>query len=174
MLFNNLLAKFLEKLYQYDWAKALKEYVRPVKHFLFGKNDIYFVVEQINKARGLDNPVQTVFDIGAADGDKTITFLKTFPLAIIYCFEPQQESLKRLMRRTKKWQKRVKIFQIALGAEDGFADFHIVPYRDSSSFYPPPQGVKKIETRKVKVRRLDDIVKEEGGYCSYRFGEDRC
>lgn len=155
----SLIAKILENLYKYDWVKSLKEYIRPLKHFVCGKGDIYFVVEQIQKARGTQSPVFTVFDVGAADGDKTITFLKNFPQATVYCFEPLEESLERLNRRTRKWQKRVKIFPVALGAENGFADFHVVAHRDSSSFLFPPKA--KFETRKVSVRRLDDIVREE-------------
>lgn len=157
----HFISKILYFLYKYDQVKTLKECVRPVKHFIFGKGDIYAVVEQIKIARGADKTVRTVFDVGAADGDKTITFLKTFPRATVYCFEPQTESLERLKRRTKKWQQRVKTFQIALGAEEGFADFHIVAHKEASSFLPPPERNRIVETRKVKVGRLDDIVRGE-------------
>ncbi len=77
--FHRVLAGVRERLYSYDAIRALKDRVRPLKHFLFGRDDIYLVVERLNQARGARRPVRVVFDVGAAWGDKTVTFLGSFP-----------------------------------------------------------------------------------------------
>lgn len=153
----------LDYLYEYDWARTLKEYLRPFKHALLGKGEVYLVIEDIGKARGADNPVRTIFDVGAAIGDKTITFLKSFPDAAVYCFEPQEESLIRLKRRTRQWGGRVKAFGVGLGTRECTADLHIISHRDASSLltfpkYLKDQGKKEVYTKEVAIKNLDDVV----------------
>ena len=158
------MSKLLTKLYQYDFVRNIKDQVRPLKHFILGKDGIYFVVDQIKKARG-DQFVKTIFDVGAAFGDTTITFLKSYPEATIYCFEPQKQSFDRLRRRVRKDFNRVKFFNIGLYDKQGFLDFHVASYRDSSSILPLSdsilaQGIYEVDVRKIKVMTLDVFIKK--------------
>lgn len=162
----NFLSKILNKLYEYDSVRSIKDYLRPIKHFIFGKSDIYFVVEEIKKARGEEKPVRVVFDVGAAFGDKVLTFLRSFPQATIYCFEPQRESLERLKRRTAHYKERIKIFNFGLLNKNSYVELNITSYKDASSILPlqkymREQEIQKIEKRKIKVWRLDDFVKQQ-------------
>lgn len=165
MIFPQLLSKGLEKLYEYDWARTLKEHIRPIKHSLFGKNDIYLVVDELKSARDSARPVKIIFDVGAAVGDKTVTFLKSFPDATVYCFEPQKESAERLKRRTKRWQKRVKLFEIGLWREEGVKEMQVLPYRDASSFIRLPRQVfdqiPNIASRDINLKTMDGFVAEQ-------------
>lgn len=164
-MLNQFLSKILEKLYEYDSLRRIKDSLRPLKHFIFGKSDIYYVVNAIKKARGAANPVKVVFDVGAAVGGKALTFLKEFPNATIYCFEPQHFSYSRLKRRTEHWKSRVVYFDYGLYNENCEISLWIYSYRDASSIIPMQnymrnEGKSQISKEIITVRRLDDVVKE--------------
>jgi FkbM family methyltransferase len=78
---------------------------------------------------GTDAPV--ILDIGANDGTHTKTFLKLFPKAIIYAFEPDPRAVARFRANINIGDPRVKLFEGAIGDQDGEAEFHV------SSGFPP-------------------------------------
>jgi len=161
------LSRVLEALYAYDSVRALKDRLRPIKHALFGPGDVYYVAGTIRRARGAAHPVRVVFDVGAATGDKTLTFLRYFPEAMVYAFEPQTESRRHLERRTAAWGGRVVILDYGLLNENGQAMLRLYSYRDASSLLPiqrfaKDEGKKEIGTEPITLHRLDDCVGELG------------
>jgi len=74
-----------------------------------------------------DAPV--ILDIGANDGSTTLSFLKEFPDAKIYAFEPDPRAAAKFKAQIE--DDRVQLFEIAIGASDGEAEFH------ASSGTPP-------------------------------------
>lgn len=46
---GSIYAPVLEWLYSFEIVRQFKNVVRPIKHRLFGRNDIYFVVNAINR-----------------------------------------------------------------------------------------------------------------------------
>jgi FkbM family methyltransferase len=58
-----------------------------------------------------------IFDAGANEGQSAAGYLRRFPEARIYCFEPVRETFQRLQRCFKK-NPRVSCFQLALGASE--------------------------------------------------------
>ncbi len=162
---HRVMARVLERLYEYDSVRAAKDRIRPLKHFIFGKGDVYLVTDLINQARRADHPVRSVFDVGAAYGDKTLTFLKAFPQSTIHCFEPQTASRRRLIRRTARWRERVVVHDYGLFAENCVVDLRVYSYPDASSILPVPkfmrdEGKTEVGTEAVTLRRLDDCLAE--------------
>ena len=162
-MLDSIFTRTREKLYKYDSVRALREYVRPLEHFLLGKREIHFVAEAINQARGPSNPVRVVFDVGAAIGEKTLACLKYFPQAIIHSFEPQSSSRRRLIKRTSRWRKRVVTHDYGLYNENATINFHLYSSVDASSILPISEfrkGRVEVGTEPITVRRLDDCVTE--------------
>ena len=68
-----------------------------------------------------DAPV--ILDIGANDGSTTLSFLKEFPNAKIYAFEPDPRAVAKFKAQIE--DQRVQLFEIAIGSTDGKAEFHV-------------------------------------------------
>lgn len=60
--------------------------------------------------------LETVFDVGAHIGESAYLFLKKFPEARLFCFEPATANFKRLQKLVKGF-KNVECIKIALGPE---------------------------------------------------------
>jgi len=164
-MLDRLFTKTREKLYEYDSVRTLRDYARPFEHFLLGKREIHFVAEAINRARGRLNPVRVVLDVGAACGEKTLAFLRYFPDAIVHCFEPQSDSRRRLIRRTRYWKDRVVMHDYGLFNENAVVDLRLYSYHDASSILPIAEPIRKdgrVEVGKesINVRRLDDCLRQ--------------
>ncbi len=142
-------------------VKKLKSALRPLKHALVGKSGIYEVIDIVADKKNGKRNIRVVFDVGAAVGDTAVTFLKSFPRATVYCFEPLPESFAALKKRTARFGERAKCFNCALSDRNGEAEFHVQPNRGGSSFVlRPSDGAGN--SLGVKTRRLDDVVKELG------------
>src|SRR5205807_8821092 len=139
---RRLISNLLDWLYTYDSVRMAKEYVRPLKHLIFGKGDIYLVVHLIRQGRDAAHPVRFVLDVGSAYGDKTLTFLKAFPQSTIHCFEPQTASRRRLIRRTARWRERVVVHDYGLFEENCVVDLRVYSYPDASSILPVPKFMR--------------------------------
>lgn len=140
-------------------------------------------IDTLRKLVGTVSPV--VLDIGAHDGGTTAMFLDIFPGAKVFAFEPDPRAAAKFKARINN-HPRAKLFEHAIGAIDGEAEFHV------SSGLPPdmtpdnaakyfPQGwdmsgslhAPKTHTAvwpwckfersvTVPVRRLDSWAKEQG------------
>lgn len=67
------------------------------------------------------NPI--ILEIGAHDGGTSSRFLKIFPTAKIFCFEPDDRAIKKFVTRIGK-DKRVSLNQLAISNFDGELDFY--------------------------------------------------
>lgn len=143
--------RFISRFYQYESVKSLKNAIRPVKHFFFGKNGIYLVMDEVAKSCGGADRVKTVVDIGAANGEYALHFVRKFPHAHVHCFETNPRQLQSLRWRLKKYLDRIVIHEVALSDRDGEAAFYEVGYKDASSLLPK-EGAREF---KVKLARLD-------------------
>lgn len=77
-------------------------------------------VENIKELVKVDNPV--IFEIGANCGQTTVEFLKIFPNARIYCFEPDPRAIEKFKRNVQS--PNVQLIEAAVGANTGQVIFH--------------------------------------------------
>ena len=162
---RQLVNPVLDRLYEYDSVRSAKERIRPLKHFVFGKSDIYYVLDLVMRARASRDPVRVVFDVGAAVGDKARTFLRTFPDARVYCFEPQALARERCAKRIAPWRDRVELLEFGLYNENRSARLNVCSYRDASSLlgmqpFVRQQGKREVGLEPIILRRLDDCLSE--------------
>ena len=78
------------------------------------------ILELDLKRAGL-NP-KIIFDVGANDGQTARGYLKHFPNATIYCFEPVNGVYETLVAQTNNVQ--IKCFKVGLGEVAGGAEIH--------------------------------------------------
>jgi hypothetical protein len=76
-----IISKIQSFLFKFESVKWVKNRVRPIKHWLVGKDGIYKVMDEVAALHGGANNVATIFDVGAATGEYTLHFLKHFPRA---------------------------------------------------------------------------------------------
>ena len=68
-----------------------------------------------------DSPL--IVEVGANDGSHTLDFLKLFPRARIFAFEPDSRAFAKLKARVAN--RGVALFNVAVGGKDGEAEFHV-------------------------------------------------
>ena len=64
-----------------------------------------------------------ILDIGCNDGSHTLKFLSLFDKATVYSFEPDPRAQERF--KNKVTDERAPLFEVALAAVDGTADFYV-------------------------------------------------
>lgn len=74
-------------------------------------------------------PDPTILEIGANDGSNSDTFLKLFPQAKLYCFEPDSRAI-------ADWKSQMggtsaRLIESAIGRREGTAQFHVSSGRQS-------------------------------------------
>ena len=79
--------------------------------------------------------ITTVFDVGANEGQTAVEFLRHFPRARIYSFEPAPAAFQTL-RAFAASHPRVTAVNTALGHLPGPAEFHENAFAQASSFLP--------------------------------------
>ncbi len=101
---------------------------------------------------------KVILDIGSNVGFSVIYFKLKYPEAVIYAFEPDPATYKKLQRNTKKLNN-VHIFNMALSDKDGEELFFVYPGSSmSSSLFPRVDNQKSI---KVPSRKLDTFIAEQ-------------
>jgi len=122
--------------------------------------------------RGIDLPsdlgrwlprfsAEVVFDVGAHHGQSAEQFLRWFPGARVYCFEPVAESL-ALLRERLAGESRVRCFQLALGARSGEAAIRRDGTPDSYSIEELPEPAQAGSGDVVAVETVDRFSAREG------------
>jgi len=156
--------RFISKHWRNEPMWKLKNLIRPLKHYLFGKQRIYKVVDVVKELeRKHGQEVLTVFDIGAATGETVIPIAKAFPNAQIYCFEPNPNSFALLKKRTESFGDRIHYFNYGLYNANKDMTFYIsMRHADGSSFMSRYNTKPRVKPVNTKVRRLDDVVAELG------------
>ncbi len=126
----------LAKLYQYEWVKTLKNWLRPLKQRLLGKDGIYIVMDKVAERAGGRENVKLVYDLGALDGEYTLHFAEYFPNAIIHCFEPNPINLPLVYKRQAKYPKRIIVHPVALWNKKGSTTFYRQPSEGMGTLIP--------------------------------------
>lgn len=119
--------------------------------------------------RGLLGPdIDTIFEIGAADGTDTENYCRDYPQAHVYAFEPLDESFAKVEARVAA-NPRLKPFQLALSDREGEATFFVAEWDDSSSLLPPRETGSNFDAyqktkgeQTVKTMTLDAFRDREG------------
>ena len=93
-----------------------------VKYYFFPKSKLTKDLLYLLNKNKIKEPV--IFDVGAYEGNWIINYLKYFPNAFAYLFEPYEKSYNILKKRFKK-KKRVNIFKNALSSIEGYMDVNI-------------------------------------------------
>lgn len=112
-------------------------------------------------------PIMTIIDVGANTGQSAKKFIKCFPQAHIYCFEPLPQPFKELNEWAQKQEKRVTVYNFALGEQEGASQFfYHQEFSPSSSFLKTTEKnetyypfTKKQKSVTVEVTTLDDWMK---------------
>ena len=116
-------------------------------------------------------------DVGAHHGESIKLFSKYFKIQKILAFEPDIENFNILKKKTRSY-KNLKLYNIALGDYEGFANFKqhydsesstIAEINENSNYFRKknylftPFGLKKkiFVINKIKINRLDKILSEE-------------
>jgi FkbM family methyltransferase len=110
---------------------------------------------------------EVIFDVGANTGRAALFFLKHFPRARIYSFEPFRESFNEL--RSDPRLVSIKAFNVALGSKNQEAILHSFKGSELNSFltldskastYLEPSGLEPRDQVSVSVTTLDDFCEQ--------------
>ena len=83
---------------------------------------------------GLKNiPIQTIIDVGVNTGQFARQISRIFPQAKMYCFEPLPEPFKALESWALEQNERVKLFNVAIGENEGTTEIFFHTKHSSSS-----------------------------------------
>lgn len=157
--------------------KAVSELLRVLRRepkITPGELDLTSLPELLGK----DDPV--ILDIGCNDGSHTRKFLSLFQKARVYSFEPDPRAQERF--KNKVIDERARLFDFALAAIDGSADFYVsggYPSKEWEEVMPKGWDMsgsirKPAEHRKaypwctfdekieVRTQRLDTWCRAEG------------
>ncbi len=108
--------------------------------------------------------ISTVFDVGANVGQSARSYLANFRRAQIYCFEPV-EATHRLLESRLRGYDNVRVFKLALGAEEGIgtmvlegqSDMFFLRRGTSETIVPDDTPVEQ-----VTVETLDNFCESNG------------
>jgi FkbM family methyltransferase len=75
---------------------------------------------------GSATDLKVVFDVGANEGQTAEYYVRAFPCAQIYSFEPVAATYKSLVKRASRWP-RVRAFQLAFADSNRTARIQLVP-----------------------------------------------
>ncbi len=110
---------------------------------------------------------RTVIDAGANRGQFAVFAARRFPRAALICFEPLPRPRAQL-RRAVGTIDRLRVSDVALGAANEEAEFHVSAADDSSSLLPIGQrqraafpGTDERTTIAVRVKRLEEVLRPE-------------
>ena len=124
------------------------------------------------------NKISVFIDVGAHHGESINLFNKEFNISSIISFEPSLRNYNKLLKNNKKI-KNLKTFNLALGEEKNLVSFtdHFETqsstvseinkhsnYFKKKNFFLDPLNInrKKIQISKIKMDRLDNILRELG------------
>lgn len=118
-------------------------------------------IQKIHRHR----PLETVFDVGANEGQTALEFVRHFPSAQIHSFEPFPATFDRLVGKTAAYPN-IKPVQAALGEAPGHQNLYLTDYSCTHSL---------LRTAASAETYLGDLVKTAGelqvplltidGYC---------
>lgn len=126
-----------------------------------------FVKDLITVKKIVNGDLKTIFDVGAAHGEYTKAAHFLNPNANIYAFEPIPASFEKLKLLVHD-NRRIKLFNFALGSENKEAIFEQKDFSFSSSLLPMTDTHKEMfpftkhgKVITIDVKRLDNIKEIE-------------
>lgn len=155
----NLIANIIKKI-----DRSIQYIENPDLWYLRQNNGIFDLYHNISQPWLKDIGIKTIFDIGANEGQSTVTFARVFPDAKIYAFEPIPDCYQQLEAKFAN-NKNVSTINIGLGADRGELSLELSDFSHSSSFLKmhdrhleafPFTAVNK--TILVPVETLDNIA----------------
>ena len=118
-----------------------------------------------------ETPSPQIFDVGANRGQSLAEYGKWFSQASVYCFEPNPRLIEYIKQVADEIRGvRATIFPIALGSENGSAQFNEFSDDGVSSFLEPEDFLAPLNTESwllesnylVQINTIDGIVNEIG------------
>jgi len=122
------------------------------------------MTDGLERMKMLNINVDTIIDIGAAEGTWTADALKLWPSAAYELIEPLTEQ-KAKLEQLKLLHPKVNYHLAVAGETPGEVYLNISPDLDGSGVY----GKESDNTRKVPVITIDDIVKNRPGNFIIKF-----
>lgn len=116
--------------------------------------DSFTVAKCLLSKLNIENP--HIIDGGACVGYTIIEFLKHFPGAIIYAFEPHPDAYDRIVKLFAS-NKNVKTYNELLGEKDEPMKFHIMRDIGTGSVLLPGSVVKQYHKSKMDIIKTIDI-----------------
>jgi FkbM family methyltransferase len=106
----------------------------------------------VGQAYRVDVPgVRTVLDLGANIGMATVYLHRLFPGAEFACVEPSPQNLSLLKQSVSLNGVRARVFEAAVGAEEGEVDLYLSPQPDWTSTIPGPEATGVVRVPQVSV-----------------------
>jgi FkbM family methyltransferase len=115
-----------------------------------------------------NQPVRTIIDVGAYDGDTAAIYLRIFPDAIVHALEPDAENFAKLTESAASL-RNIRPHRLAAGATDGPAVLHRNGNQQTHSLLPRPREGKRYYpenagptgTEIVPVVTLDSFCRDQ-------------
>ena len=105
--------------------------------------------------------VKVVFDVGANEGQTAEHYVRAFPSAQIYSFEPVAATYQSLVERVSKWP-RVRTFQLAFADRNRTARIQLVPVSGWNSLRNELSNNRSSTPHElVEIRTLDSFCAEQ-------------
>ena len=144
-------------------------------HFIISIFDKPSKIKIINFFKKRFKEISILIDVGAHHGETVDLFNKYFQVKSIISFEPSPKNYNIFFRKSQNI-KNLKIYNLALGSEKKIIDFNDHFETQSSTiskinqnsnylkrkffFLNPFKNKKKINVIKIKMDRLDNILRE--------------
>jgi len=115
----------------------------------------------VGRFLGSARNAKVVFDVGANEGQTAEHYVRAFPCAEIYSFEPVAATYNSLIERVSKWP-RVRTFQLALADSNRTARIQLVPGSEYNSLRNELRNSCSSSCGElVTIRTLDSFCAEE-------------
>ena len=137
---------------------TLRQWADKAAHrYLFGYPpgvDFLYDLRQFLPAVALD----TIFDVGANEGQSTASYLEHFPQARIFSFEPASATFRQLKERFSNLSN-VHCMQCALGAASGRALLQLSENSKLNKVVAASSGAPE-RSEEITIRTVDDVCGE--------------
>ncbi len=119
----------------------------------------------------LDENIETIFDVGANVGNLSLAFLRWFPKATVYGFEPATEMFAEMSARIDSagFSDRFRAHQIGFFDKESQAELNLASQHGANSlmgigdaYHAANPGIGISATEQISLIRMDDFVRDEG------------
>ena len=132
--------------------KKIEKWKRSYRKRFSKRNPAYYYVKRL-----LGNNQPVIFDVGANVGNITSEYLKDFPKAKIYCFEPNPIIFRDLHFRFKE-DSRVQCLELGLSNNERSKTLNCNANADTSSFLDISPNADDIWQLKNTFQRVDQKI----------------